>query len=525
MKKLLKTTLFASMSGLLATHLSAQVQPNTTANGVVYMTYNRAAWATVAPSADYYDIHGNDLGTNSATSDTNGKRWMFPDRFEGTNWVAAAYPNDYLTPLPDYPLVQPSPGFVLPVNSYGSNSFATNHQVTSYNSTSNANGYIGLGGSFRATSDFNEPGSSVWWEHLALQQDPTNHIWKLSATSGPGQGSLFELRNVTEETIDGNLHLSGDYVFGNTDWLQFFQDVNGHLDTNAVLGHIELIPAGVAKLFAGKAVINYNQSAWESLASGFATPPVLTLSAFFNQTQANALYQSNLLNDVQAVYSYSNQVYAMNGATVSNLPTRYTQPTTFVYSRGNLTNHVGSIGLGGVARFAVLGGAGGNLLFGDYTLQYDTNRIALGGTGWYLLGNIPPAAAVFDLLNVSVMETTNSISISGHLGVSFEVANLLFGTPGDTLANVGTFNFTGYTAPLTTPVINQLTASDGNLVVQAANGLPGSGFALLSTTSLNLPLSQWSTTLAGAFDSSGLSSNSIPINPAEPARFFRIQQP
>ena len=525
MKRIIAEGVAAAAVGMLVVNVSAAILPDTTANGIVYLTYDRAAWATVAPSADYYDIHGNDLGTNSATADVGGKRWMFPDRLEGTNWVGADYPADYLTPLPDYPLAQPAGGFVLPVNSYGSNSFATNHAVTSYNSTSNTNGYIGLGGSLRATSDFNEPGSSVWWEHLALRQDPTNNIWTFYATSGPGQGSLFELRNVTAETINGNLHLSGDYVFGNTDWLQFFQDYNGHLDTNMILGHIELVPAGVEKVFAGKAVINYSQSAWESLASGFATPPVLTLSAFFNQAQANALSQSNLLHDVQASFSYSNQVYAMNGSTVTNLPTRYTQPTTFLYASGNLTNHTGSIGLGGVARFAVLGGAGGNLLFGDYTLQYDLSRIALGGTGWYLLGNIPPAAAAFDLLNTKVEETTNSFTMSGDLGVSFEVANFLFSTPADTLANVGTFTFTGYTVPLTSPTITPLAISVGSLVVSATNGLPGSSFSIILATNLYLPSAQWSVVATGSFDSSGASSNSIPVNPAEPARFFRIQQP
>ena len=156
MKRLLRKPILAALGGSLITaHISAAVLPNTTASGVVYLTYERAAWATLAPSADYYDIHGNDLGTNSATSDAAGKRWIFPDRFEGSNWVAAAYPSDYLTPLPDYPLAQPSGGFVLPVNTYGSNSFAANHMITAYNSTSNTNGYIGLGGSFRATSDFN----------------------------------------------------------------------------------------------------------------------------------------------------------------------------------------------------------------------------------------------------------------------------------------------------------------------------------------------------------------------------------
>ena len=529
MKRIMNCKLWAAniLFVVSSTLASAAVLPNTTANGVVYMTIDRAAWATIAPSADYYDIHGNDLGTNSATADTNGKRWMFTDRFEGTNWVSAAYPSAYLTPLPDYPLVQPIGGFVLPVNTYTSNSFAANHEITSYNSTSNTNGYIGLGGSFRATSDFNEPGSSVWWEHLALAQDPADGIWKLYATSGPGQGSLFELRNVTAETINGNLHLSGDYVFGNTDWLQFFQDYNGHLDTNMILGHIELIPAGVAKVLAGKAVINYNESAWDGLASGYAPPLVgLTLSAFYNQAQVNALNQNQLLTNTQASYSYTNEVYAMNGATVTNLAGRTTQPTTFLYLRGNLTNQIGSIGLGGVARFAVFGGLGGNLLFGDYTLQYDAARIGYGGTGWYLAEYIPPAygLAAFDLLNVTILETTNAFTISGDLGVSFEYA-VFYKTPSDWLADVGTFNFTGYTVPFTTPVISQLTAAGGNLVLQATNGLASSGYTLLSTTNLALPTSAWTATATGSFDGNGVSSNSISINPAEPARFFQLQQP
>jgi len=200
--------------------------------------------------------------------------------------------------------------------------------------------------------------------------------------------------------------------------------------------------ATAVTLTSGLARIDYDQSAWQSLASGFATPPVLTLTAFFNQAQANTLTEDQLLTNVQTACSYTNQIYAMNGATVTNLPTRYTQPTTFDYQRGDLTNQTGRIGLGGVARFAVLDGADGNLLFGDYTLQYSTSRLALGGSGWYLEANIPPAAPAFDLLNVSILETTNYFTVSGDLGVSFEVANFLFGTPGDTLADVGTFSFT-----------------------------------------------------------------------------------
>ena len=230
---------------LLTGQIRAAVLANTTADGIAYLTYDRAAWATIAPSADYTDISGSPTGMSGATADVAGQRWIFPDRFEGTGWVAASYPASYLTPVPDAPLAQPSGGFTLPVNSYTVNSFAANHKITSYNSTTNPNGYIGLGGSLRAASDFNEPGASVWWEHLALRLDPLDSTWKIYATSGPGQGSIFELVNVTAETVNGRLHLSGDYVFGDTDWLGFLQGGNGNINTTAVMGHIELVPAPV----------------------------------------------------------------------------------------------------------------------------------------------------------------------------------------------------------------------------------------------------------------------------------------
>lgn len=244
MKNLFSLATLAIGVSLAAHQASAQLLPNTTANGIAYLTYDRAAWATIAPSAEYTDIHANPTGVFGPSADVTGQRWMFPDRIEGTNWVNAAYPSAYLTG-PTAPLVQPSGGFALQVNTYGVSSFAGAHKITSYNSSSAPNGYIGLGGSLRVTSDFNEPGASVWWQHLALRQDPSDSIWKLFATSGAGQGSIFELVNVTTETIDGKLHLSGDYVFGNTDWLQFLNGINGDINTSTVMGHIELVPSVV----------------------------------------------------------------------------------------------------------------------------------------------------------------------------------------------------------------------------------------------------------------------------------------
>ncbi|MEQ1891551.1 MAG: hypothetical protein ABL998_03325 [Planctomycetota bacterium] len=420
---------------------------------------------------------------------------MFLDRIEGTSWVNAAYPADFLTPLPDFPLVQPVGGFALPVNTYGFNSFAANHKITDYNSTSNPNGYIGLGGSLRSTSDFNEPGASVWWQHLAVRQDPVDSIWKIFATSGPGQGSVFELRNVVTESILGKLHLTADYVFGNTDWLQFLQDVNGHLDTELVLGQIEIVPdvqgpsnkAAVnfrARMDRGRAVIDYDLAAWATLGSGFATPPVLFLDEVFDQAEANATDYSGTLNiDVDVNPSGTGLVYEMNGPTVVNQLLRTTQPTDFRYGVGQpVETHTGAIGLGGITRWDVgPGGFGGQLLFGDFTLEYDASRIAVGGSGWCLVGHIAPAGVVFDLLNVQVTNDFGRITIDGDLGISFEVANFLFATPSDWLVDVGDFHWAGVDTAHVVPgsVTPRVGAPANPLAFLAPAGYPRIGEAWL----------------------------------------------
>ena len=55
--------------------------------------------------------------------------------------------------------------------------------------------------------------------------------------AGGGKAQL-----VPQERI--NLHLTGDYKFGNTDWYQFFQgSTSAVINPNMSLGHIELSPA------------------------------------------------------------------------------------------------------------------------------------------------------------------------------------------------------------------------------------------------------------------------------------------
>ena len=210
-------------------------------------------------------------------------------------------------------------------------------------------------------------------------------------------------------------------------------------------GLLALVPAR-ATLVNGSATIDFDKAGWDALAAGFGIgQPVLTLSEFFNQAEANARTQAQLMtDDLVGTASYTGQTYLMNGPSVANLFERYTQPTTFEHTPGDADGHTGSIGLGGVARFGTpLGG----LIFGDYTLGYDGSRATGGASGWHLYGNIPPVGTLFDLMNVTIVDNASTLSISGRLGVSAEVALLMYNTPADVLRDVGSFSFTANVVP------------------------------------------------------------------------------
>lgn len=204
-------------------------------------------------------------------------------------------------------------------------------------------------------------------------------------------------------------------------------------------------------LVSGSATMYLDAAAWATVAGGVNSPgfEALILDEFFNQAAANARTGTQILNDeVEASPSYSSLILGLNGPSVSNLSGRATQATTFSYDPLSPTTHTGVIGLGGVTRWDVnplLGG--GNLVFGDFTLKYDANRLLVGGTGWVLTNNVFPAGAAFDLFNIVLNATSTSFSISGDMGVSYEVANFLFATPSDQGKDVGNFSFTATATP------------------------------------------------------------------------------
>ena len=222
------------------------------------------------------------------------------------------------------------------------------------------------------------------------------------------------------------------------------------------------IPSALAALFSvvsvstadslssGTGQFSFDPAAFASVAGGAALPgfEALLPDEVFTASAAASRTGAQIINDeLVASPDVSSVSFAMNGATVSNLAGRTTQPTTFVLDPVTPTLSTGAIGLGGVTRWAVnplLGG--GTLLFGDFTVGYSSDRLLAGGSGGFIKGNIAPAAVVFDLLNPQVASSGNTFTLSGDLGLSFEIANFLFSNPADQGRDMGDFTFTGLTA-------------------------------------------------------------------------------
>ena len=219
----------------------------------------------------------------------------------------------------------------------------------------------------------------------------------------------------------------------------------------AALAGTGLATTQAATLTTGSAVFDFDKASWSTLAGGSTAPgfELLLLDEVFDEAAAASRTASQIVGDeVQANPSYTGNVFAMNGAVVTNLTGRTAQPTNFSFAPGNLIGHSGVIGLGGVTRWdvnALVGG--GNVLAGDFTLAYDANRLLVGGSGWALTNHIAPAAVVFDLTNVTANASGGTLTISGDLSLSYEVANFLLTSPGDQGKDMGNFTFTASYVP------------------------------------------------------------------------------
>lgn len=209
--------------------------------------------------------------------------------------------------------------------------------------------------------------------------------------------------------------------------------------------------ASAATLSTGSATFDYDPAAWATVAGGANAPgfQALVLDEYFDAAAAAARTGAQIQSDEIVLNpATTGLISTMNGATVTNLAGRTAQPTTFAFEPGALTSHTGVIGLGGVTRWevnALIGG--GKVLSGDYTLAYDVSRQLAGGSGWALTNNILPALVVFDLTGVTATGTASSLTISGSLALSPEVATLLLQTPANAGKDMGDFSFSATVVP------------------------------------------------------------------------------
>lgn len=111
-------------------------------------------------------------------------------------------------------------------------------------------------------------------------------------------------------------------------------------------------------------------------------------------------------------------------------------------------------------------------------------------------------------------------AVSGELTIALSVIG------SDTTIQADFDNVRLTKAPLyyTAPVLGAMKVAGGKLVVTGTNGTPGGGYTWLMTTNLAAPL-KWVTNSTGTLDQNGGFSNAIPVDPAQPAGFFKLRLP
>jgi hypothetical protein len=129
----------------------------------------------------------------------------------------------------------------------------------------------------------------------------------------------------------------------------------------------------------------------------------------------------------------------------------------------------------------------------------------------------------------TVSFTTGDL-VSGDLTVELWVDPTLTGSVPSGVNNIqGDFDNVQLTATPIVVVFNAPTlgapiVSGGNLVLTGTGGTPNAGYTWLVTTNLSAPIN-WTTNIIGNLDRNGAFSNTVPINPSQPANFFRLRIP
>lgn len=232
---------------------------------------------------------------------------------------------------------------------------------------------------------------------------------------------------------------------------------------------------------------------------------------------------------------------SINNTATVNLPAGATFDLSafgLSYTIGSGTTlKAGGTGTGvGTNAAAIVGSGGGTINVGSLVLNY-TPQMFTGDTGHPAL-YVPSGA-----LNLSGSSLTVTNAAATPLGAGtytlIQVAGQSLNVAGTNVIVAGTGLAAGATAALAVnggnlnlvvtstsvpvPAINAITVSGANVIFSGTNGSAGSGFTILSSTNLTLPLGQWSTAGTGSFSGSGTFAVTNAIGAGN--QFFIIRTP
>jgi hypothetical protein len=121
---------------------------------------------------------------------------------------------------------------------------------------------------------------------------------------------------------------------------------------------------------------------------------------------------------------------------------------------------------------------------------------------------------------------TTGNSVNGDLTIELSVDPTVtgFGNGGSIQAAFDNVQLTATPIVLQAPILGEPAVSGSNLILTGTGGTQNASYTWLVTTNLSAPI-KWTTNTTGALDGTGSFSNSIPINAAQPASFFRLKMP
>lgn len=296
------------------------------------------------------------------------------------------------------------------------------------------------------------------------------------------------------------------------------------------------ITAGqITHLGGGTAAFNFNggtliasSSANANFMSGLTTATVMTNGAFMNSG-------GNIINIGQALLDGGGGgglTKIGNGTLLLDGVNTYTGGT--LVSAGALGGTGTIAGPVRVASGATLAPGGSSI--GTLSIN-NSLTFSNGSTALFRISNDGPGTnsdLVSGLTGVSYagsLVVTNSGTNSLVVGSVFQLVNSAAPGTGNfssvTVLPAGSGTFNPNNGQLTITSISAITlnhpaVSGGNLIV-TGTGSPGTGYTLLTSTNVALPLAQWTTNTTGTFSGAGTSSNAIPLDRTN--RFFLLRQP